>query len=133
MTVVGCVLNDPDWFRDAAQIMDDAFARFSMVTMLEENESAGLVPVENGEREHVSVYTKNALKAPVKQGTLPTVETVLPSVLPAPVEQGMQVGEAVLFDEGQALARVPLYAGESVAKISFRFHLRRILALWAAP
>lgn len=133
MTVVGCVLNDPDWFRDAAQIMDDAFAHFSMVTMLEENESAGLVPVENGEKEHVSVYTKNALKAPVKQGTLPTVETVLPSVLPAPVEQGMQVGEAVLFDEGQALARVPLYAGESVAKISFRFHLRRILANWAAP
>lgn len=133
MTVVGCVLNDPDWFADAAQIMDQGFAAYETVTVLQENESIGLIPVENGERETVAVHAGGTLKAPMKKGTLPRMETVLPAVLPAPVKKGMPVGEAVLYDEGERLASVPLYAGESVEEVSFRFHLGRILARWAAP
>ena len=132
MTVVGCVLNDPNWFQDAATIMDNGFAAYDMVTVLQENENVGLIPVENGVRETVAVYAEEALKAPMKEGALPRVETFLPSVLPAPVKKGMQVGEAVLYDEGKRITSVPLYAGESVDEVSFRFHLGRILAQWAA-
>lgn len=132
MTVVGCVLNDPNWFRDAAQIMDTGFEKYEMVTMLQKGESVGLVPVEMGAQESVSVYAGNILSAPVEKGTLPDMKIDLPGTLTAPVEKGQRVGTATLYDEGQALAAIPLYASESVTEQSFRFHLRRLITCWPA-
>ncbi len=132
MTVVGCVLNDPDWFRDAAQIMDTGFARFHMATLLEANESVGLIPVEGGTQESVAVHAGKKLSAPVEKGTLPHLDVSLPGALAAPVTKGQPVGTASLYDQGTLLATVPLYASESVDARSFRFHLVRLFACWPA-
>jgi D-alanyl-D-alanine carboxypeptidase (penicillin-binding protein 5/6) len=132
MTVVGCVLNAPDWFRDAAAIMDAGFEKYEMVSLLSENETVGLVPVEGGIRESVRVYADKALSVPVEKGTLPEMKTSLPTVLTAPVKKGDPVGEAYAVDGGQVWMTVPLYAADDVEEESFRFWLGRIFTHWAA-
>ena len=132
MTVVGCVLNDPNWFQDAAGIMDAGFEKYEMATLLQKNQTLGLLPVENGEKETVSVYAGDALSGPVEKGTMPTMEAQLPAALSAPVRKGQQIGEAVLMDQGREWARVPLYAGENVMETSFRFWLGRLFSAWTA-
>lgn len=130
MTLVGCVLNDPNWFQDAAALMDTGFADYQMVRLFGENEVVETLPVANGERASVPILAGRALEAPMRRGTYPTLTFSLPAGLEAPVEKGTHVGTATLSDEGRVLLTVPLYAGENVNRRSFRFHITRIFTNW---
>lgn len=130
MTVVGCVLNAPNWFQDAAEIMDAGFAAYEMRTLLDAGEVVRTLPVEGGEQEQVMICAGEKLAAPVRKGTYPQLLLDLPSSLNASVKKGQPLGTASLADGGQVLATVPLYAAQDVHKASFRFHLGRIFAQW---
>ncbi len=132
MTVIGCVLNAPNWFEDAREIMDAAFAKYQMHTLLEKGETVRTLPVENGEKVQLSVLAGKALSAPTEKGTFPDIVFDLPESLTAPIEKGQLVGTASLLDEHQLLSTIPLYAAESVREVSFRFHLTRLFHQWPA-
>ncbi len=130
MTVIGCVLNAPNWFQDAAEIMDKGFAGYEKITLLTKGEVVRNVPVEGGERAFLSLCAGGNLSAPMKKGTFPELILDVPEKLSAGIEKGQQIGTASLTENGQVIHSVPLYAADSVAEISFRFHLGRILHQW---
>lgn len=130
MTLIGVVLNCPDWFNEAAGLLDRGFANWQMVTLLGAGEPVRRVPVENGVQESVAVGPVGDVAAPVEMDAWPDLVIDLPGLLTAGVEKGQQVGSVSLMDQGEVLVTVPLAAMESVPRQTFRGHLSRLLSLW---
>ncbi len=130
MTVIGCVLNAPNWFQDAKEIMDRGFEAYEMVTLMEADQDVKALPVEKGEADSVMLYTEKALSAPMAKGTFPTLTLDIPEMLTAPVEKGQRIGTATLWDGEEALCTLPLYARQAVPAQSFRTWLLRIGEQW---
>ena len=134
LEVIGAVLNCPNWFDEAAAIMDQAFDQWQMVTILSRGEQVRLVPAEESGA-LVPVVAGADAAGPVPLDAWPDLRIDLPEKLPAGVQKGQRVGNASLVDRGQVIVTVPLLAGEDVRAAGFRFRAGRILSLWplAAP
>lgn len=133
MTVIGCVLNAPNWFDDAREIMDRGFDTYEMRTLLEESETLRALPVEKGVEEAVAIRVQKTLSAPMPKGTWPELIIDLPDSLPAGVEKGQAVGTASLMENGNVLCTTVLYAAENVPAASFRTHITRLFDQWLLP
>ena len=131
LRLIGVVLNCPDWFTEAAALLDRGFDEWQMVTLLSAGESVREIPVENGAKPTVQVRLQSDLSAPVRWESWPELRLDLPPSLAAGVQSGQIVGSASLLDGGETLVTVPLCAGESVPARSFRFGLQRIGHAWA--
>ncbi|MBR1583981.1 MAG: D-alanyl-D-alanine carboxypeptidase [Clostridia bacterium] len=130
MTLIGAVLNCPDWFDQAAVLLDQGFENWQRVTLLGAGETVRQIPVENGVKSAVRVVAQRDVAAPVPLNSWPDLILDLPASLPAGVRQGEEVGTASLIDQGQLLLTVPLIAAESVAQRTFRHSLTRLAVLW---
>lgn len=113
MEIVGVVLNCPDWFAEAARIMDECFASYTWVQMLADGEQVGEVLVEDGELESVPVVVRGSLSGPVREDEWPKVELDIPETVRAPLPAGAQVGWAILRVGEEELDRRPLVLAES--------------------
>ena len=130
LELIGVVLNCPDWFDEAATLLDRGFDNWQMVTILNAGETVREIPVTNGVRDAVRVVAQSDVSAPVPVTAWPDLLLDLPASLPAGVEKGQVIGTAWLTDQGQALTTVPLIAAEAVPERSFRYGVRRVLAAW---
>lgn len=130
LTLIGVVLNCPDWFNQATALLDQGFAEWQMVTILSRGEAVRDVPVTGGDAPSVRVIASADVAAPVRLDAWPDLIIDLPASLPAGVKKGQQVGRASLVDEGQVVINVPLVAADDVAESTFRSHLRRLLDAW---
>ncbi len=130
LSLIGAVLNCPDWFDEAAALLDRGFDNWQMVTVLSAGETVREIPVAGGARENVRVVAGEDAAAPVKWNVWPDLLLDLPDSLPAGVEKGQVIGTAWLADQGRAIAAVPLIAAESVPERSFRYGARRVLRAW---
>ncbi len=130
LRLIGVVLNCPNWFEEAAAMLDQGFENWQMVTLLDAGETVRQVPVENGEKAEIAVRTAAAVAAPVRVNSWPDLKIDLPDSLPPGVEAGQVVGAVSLVDGGETLITVPLCAAEASPPRSFPFHLRRILRFW---
>lgn len=130
MTLIGAVLNCPDWFNEAEALLNRGFDSWQMITLFSAGETVRQIPVENGERETVSAVAGADASVPVRLNSWPDLVLELPDSLPAGVLKGQQIGTATLLDGGEALLTIPLYAGEAVAERSFRWSTNHLLSLW---
>ncbi|MBQ4074206.1 MAG: D-alanyl-D-alanine carboxypeptidase [Clostridia bacterium] len=130
MSLIGVVLNCPDWFDQAEALLDRGFQNWQMVTLLQQDEAIRRLPVENGQKESITVRASRDIAAPVKMDTWPDLAIDLPASLPAGVEKGQIVGNAHLMDGGEIICTIPLYADEASPEQTFRFQLERILRCW---
>ena len=130
MTLVGAVLNCPDWFDEAEALLDRGFDGWRMAAVLEKGEAVRRVPVEKGTKESVTAVAARALAAPMPKGQWPTLQIDLPAALPAGLKKGQEIGAAALLDGGETLISVPLVAGEDVPADTFLFRLFRIGCSW---
>ncbi len=130
MEVIGVVLNCPNWFDDAATLMDGAFERFRQVTLLQPQDVVRAVPIDGGTYQAVGVQLLSPLSAPLAEDEVPTLEVVLPDRLAAPVAEGTRVGSIRLMGNGQVLCEQPLYAQYGVAVENLWNHLARVLDKW---
>lgn len=129
--VIGVVLNCPDWFQEAARVMDYGFANYHFVTMLREGEQVRSLPVTGGVEEEIPVILAGDLAASVPADEWPDLEFDLPDSLAAGIAQGQNVGMARLSLNGKILAECPLVAAKEVPVRTFRSELGRILKNWA--
>ena len=130
MTLLGVVLNCPDWFQEAAALLDLGFQEWQMVTILNAGEAVRSLPVINGVRDSVTVVTAADVAAPVRVDAWPDLIIDLPDSLPSGIVLGQQVGSVSLLDGGETLITVPLIAAEAVPERAFRFSLERLLNAW---
>ena len=130
LEVVGVVLNCPNWFGEAAKVMDYGFANYRYVLMLKDGELVRPVPVTGGEKKEVSVRVDGDLAAPVAGDQWPQMEFDLPDALAAGVREGQVVGTARLLLNGRVLVERPLVAASEVSPRTFRSGIGRILDQW---
>ena len=125
MRIIGVVLNCPDWFNEAARLMDMAFERYEAVTMLHAGEAVGRTPVEHADGASVDAVLTADLTGVMPKGSLPQVEIDLPAALDAPVQAGQIIGTARLTAGGTVIAEVPLVASADIARDDFpaRWHM----------
>ena len=108
MRIIGVVLNCPDWFDEAARLMDRAFQRYESVTMLNAGESLRTLPVAHSGGASVRAVLAADLRGVVLQGTIPSIEIDLGrEELDAPVIRGTPLGVARLISGGEVIAEVP--------------------------
>ncbi len=130
LTVIGVVLNCPDWFTEAAALMDKGFANWQKVTLLSKDEAIRSIPIVSGVAESVTVRALTDVAAPVLMDSWPDLVIDLPEYISAGVKKGDIVGSVSLTDNGQVLCTVPVYAETDVPARSFRHELARILEQW---
>jgi serine-type D-Ala-D-Ala carboxypeptidase (penicillin-binding protein 5/6) len=130
LEVVGVVLNCPNWFDEAAKVMDYGFVNYRYVLMLKDGEQVRSLPVTSGEEKEVKVLLQGDLAAPVKQEEWPQMEFDLPDSLAAGVLKGQVVGTARLTLNGQTLVERPIIAANEVPLRTFRSGIGRILDQW---
>ncbi len=130
LELIGVVLSCPDWFDEAAALLDRGFDNWQMVTVLNAGETVREIPVSGGVRAAVRAVARSDVSAPVPDTAWPDLLIDLPESLPAGVEKGQVIGTARLTDQGQTLVTVPLIAAESVPERSFRYGVGRVLSAW---
>ena len=119
MRIIGVVLNCPDWFDEAARLMDLAFERYESVTMLSAGETVAAVGVENADGVCVNAVLSGDLCGVVAKGSIPQVEIDLPEALDAPVSAGQVIGAVRLVAGGITVAEVELIADRDVTRDDF--------------
>lgn len=132
MTVVGAVLRAPDWFSDAAVIMDAAFSAYHMETLAEAGKAVITVPVPGSLSGYAALSPAESLTVPLADGEACAAEIeVFP--LSAPVERGEVCGFVRAVADGKELARVPLVSDRSIEKASYKEAVKRVLSRWPIP
>ncbi len=116
-------------FADARALLDHGFATYTLVTITPDAALAPL-PVRLGERAAVQpVLTKeNTLLLEKSKANALTKELSLPETVDAPVNALDRLGELRVTDSGgNAVAVLPIYAGESVGRVTWGQMFRRVL------
>ena len=119
MHIIGVVLNCPDWFNEAARLMDVAFERYEAVTLLHVGDTVGTLPVTHADGAMVDVVLSADLTGVVPKGSLPQVEIDLPTALNAPIQAGQPIGTARLTTGSVLIAEVPLVAADDIVRDDF--------------
>ena len=130
MRIIGVVLNCPDWFDEAARLMDTAFERYEAVSMLSTGERAATIPVDHADGAAVDAVLAADLTGVIRRGSIPQVEIDLPDTLDAPVAQGQVIGIARLVSGGVTVAEAPLVAASDVARDDFPARWRMFWQNW---
>ena len=130
MELVGVVLNCPDWFDEAARLMDGCFESYSMVRVLAPTMSAGKIAVEGGRQETAGLCAMQNLRVPLREGETAQVILDVPESIRAPGYAGMHVGTAYVRVGGQTLAGGEIVLSEYVDSAHLTMDIRRVVSRW---
>ncbi|HML45359.1 MAG TPA: hypothetical protein PKE04_01255, partial [Clostridia bacterium] len=123
-------LNCPDWFNEAARLMDRCFANYTVLEMLSDGDSVRSVTLEGGDSPTLSVKVEGNLSAPFALNETPRVAIVLPASVKAPVEQNTHLGWVQLYAGDALVDQRPLLAAEDAPSRSLQGAFQRILGRW---
>ena len=130
MTLIGTVLACPDWFTQAAALLDQTFDRYEMYQAMAENETVAQLPVLDGVIDWVGVTLRQPLSGPVAKGTIPSVRLTLPESLQAGFGTQEAIGVAELIDGDATIATALLYPAQSVGERTFLTGLGQAVRDW---
>lgn len=130
MTLIGVVLNCPDWFDVSAQLLDDVFARYEMKVAFEAGDVIASVDVTDGVEKSVQVIAQSDVAVPLLKDEEPNIVISLPQSLPAGFKAGEIIGLVELSLNGETLSAVPIVTRNSVAERTFLTGLERDIANW---
>lgn len=128
MEVVGVVLNCPDWFSEAADMMDQCYRDYTWVQMLPDGEVVGEIAVVGGESETARVALLGDLAAPVAEAELPMMRLAIEQSIQAPCSAGTQVGVATMLVGDEIIDQRPLVLAVPVQKAPTA--VQRIFRRW---
>lgn len=131
MELVGVVLGCPDWFDEAARLMDACFESYDMVRVLGLTQSAGEVAVAGGKQESVGLCPLGELCVPLREGETAQLVLDVPQRVNAPVYPGMRMGEGHLVVGGERYGSCELVAGARVDAKRLTLDVRRALSGFA--
>lgn len=131
LSLIGVVLNAPDWFTEAEALLDLVFEKTELQEFIASGEEIRMVRVEGGTADSVLVVAGGALSYPMLSGEdYPAILIELPDSLPAPVCMGQSVGTIALEVGGVIVQSVPLLAAESVSESTFRAAIAGVIVRW---
>src|SRR5262245_47586631 len=116
-------------FREAARLMNEAFATYRMVAPAKRGSTVGSVAVSGGTVDSVDAVAVDDLRVLVKRAEDKGVgvEARVPKLLPAPVRLKQPLGEVVIRQGDRELGRVGLVADREVPAAGWLSWLRNRL------
>ena len=130
MRIIGVVLNCPDWFNEAARLMDIAFERYEAVTLAQAGDVLATMPVNRTDGATVDLCITADLTGIAPRGSIPRIELYLPDAPEAPITAGQLLGTARLVCGGETIAEVPLAAAQTVLRDDFPARWRMYWQNW---
>jgi D-alanyl-D-alanine carboxypeptidase (penicillin-binding protein 5/6) len=132
MQLVSVVLNCGPMFPECMRLMDEGFKTYRMTEILPAQKHLGELPVVNGRKPAVRVYSYMPLYYPLAEGELKGVKFTceLPEKLTAPVEKHQAVGKLKIALNGKGLLVENIYAMEEVRAVTVNDRLGDLLREW---
>lgn len=112
--------NSKERFNTCKRLLDHGFANYALFQP--DLTEAGSIPVKLGKTLLVSpiLGEQTSLLVDKAQKSSITTDIVLEEILTAPVSRGQRLGTLTVRSEGDILKEIPLVAGESVDRLTFR-------------
>lgn len=126
MTLIGCVLNCPDWFDEAEKLLDKGFEEYDMKVFYPKGETVRTIQAYGDE---VRISAKEDIKAPVMDGE--EVQVILEiRDIRLPVKKGEAAGWARVVVQGRERAEYELVYQSSIEKRTFSNALKTVISNW---
>ncbi len=134
MEVVGVVLNCPDMFTAAKQMMDHAFESYETVTMVRAGSIIAGAEVSGGEKNILELKAGEDIIVPVRKGETASYRTrvILNTGLHTPIAEGTELGHIEVLDGDALLCTCPLLAAEDMPGAGIRFYFEKLAERFAA-
>lgn len=128
--LVGVVLNCPDMWNAAVDLLDYGFSSYETHRLLEGGAQIGYVPVDGGTKNGLQVYPKDDILYPLAEDGTDVLRWELNCVerIQAPVQQDAVLGTLTLFVNEEAVKTVDMLAAQTVAAADYGFYLDEILS-----
>ena len=128
MLLIGAVLNAPDMWNDAREILDRGFSEYELHTLLLPGQIVGQVPVTGSMKKTLPAAAKEGILYPVRKDVEEDIrlDIRLADSLAAPVKPGASAGEAVLVVNGERIEAVPLSVEEGAEPLTFGWFFREV-------
>ena len=131
MELIAAVMKAPtsdDRFETAKNLLSYGFANYTLISA-RPDEALPTIPVTMGEKGQVQpVYAENSrLLVEKTKASAVEKELSLEPAVSAPVRQGQQLGTLTITAGDEILATLPIVAGETVARLSYRDIAQKIL------
>lgn len=132
MEVICVVLNCPNMFEESEKLINDVYAKYKMITLLESYNYITSIPVSDGNMENVKVYSMKGFKFPLLEDEITkiTIEKELPNVLLAPIQKEQIVGKISIFFDKDLIFSENIYTMESVDTININDKVKDIIDKW---
>lgn len=116
-------------YTDVIQMMQYGFKNYEKVQLIEPNDQVDTLHVEKALVHQINVSCKDKVVMPLTKHEKENIylKKVLPTVIEAPVTEGQVVGEMQVVCEGVTLAKVPLYAAETIKKATLLDYIKEWL------
>ncbi len=134
MLLIGTVLNCPDMFNAAMELLDFGFENYHMERIVAAGQEIKRIRVLNGTKSALAAAAKEDIMVPVRYGERAEISTSVESldVVTAPVEEGRSVGMLKVSVDGRLAARTPLVTAQGCDSLEFDQYLRKMLSGWTA-
>lgn len=119
-----CVtINDGDDWRDHSSLLDYGFTQYKCVELCDVGSLVYELDCTGGVKDKIKASNRDKLSVTVKsdESTINCiVETKGTSLLFCPIEKDTVLADAVFYKDGAVIARIPLYASETVMAKEFK-------------
>ena len=113
-----CVtINDPDDWNDHCALLNQAFSRFAVKTILRKDQCLGTQEISGGQAGSVELLVAENFCYALAKGEQVSVELPGCGFVYAPVSEGQEAGFAHVFVDGVPVGKVQLLYGQSVEQI----------------
>lgn len=132
--LVGVVLNCPDMWNDAFDLLDYGFEMYQTQTLVDAGSCVAYAGVSGGTKKGLAIYTKEAILYPLARDDSDVIEWRLEceETLSAPVTAGQVAGRLTLLVNGEEAAGTDLVTAEAVAVADLAYYWNKILGRWVA-
>ncbi len=116
MELICVVLNDPNWFNDAYNLMNAAFEDYFYIKVVEQNQVFKNMPVINGTLNTTRIVAKEDIMIPVKREEMNNITMTysMKDTLTAPVIRGQKVGHVRIYLDNVLLRSTDVVTREDI-------------------
>ncbi|MFZ5965807.1 MAG: serine hydrolase [Bacillota bacterium] len=118
MQFVCVVLNDPNWFQDSYNLLDDAFSKYSPLEITLKDRIVEKVVVKDGKKPETGVISREDVIIPVTEEEKNKTAVIknIPKIVNAPISRKLKVGDLKVFVDNKLIYTTDLYLREDIEK-----------------
>lgn len=116
-------------FTESMALQQYGFARYGYKKFYDEGQEIGEIKIGKGVKDKIKVVARHRVGTVIPKGEDEGLEVKieLPKYVNAPIKEGQEVGNAVIMQQGNELATIPLVAVEEIEKGSLLDMLQKLL------